>query len=91
MREPPQYMEEEEEEEEEYWPLNIRFELIEYILRRYGSLQAKDIAQILGCRTEEVRRILRELERSGRVRRAKLGKNYVWTPVEEPHLNFMYY
>lgn len=94
MREMPEYIQEEEEEgeeEEEYWPLNIRSEVIEYILRRYGCLQARDIAHILGCRTEDVRQTLRQLERSGRVRRAKLGRNYVWSPVEEPHLNLMYY
>jgi len=82
------YLEEEEEEEE--WPLNIRYELIEYLLRRYGALQARDIARILGCRMYLVQQVLRQLEHSGRVKRAKIGRSYVYSPKEEFH-GFMYY
>jgi len=83
--------EEEEEEEEEFWPLTVRYEVIEYILRRYGCLRARDIARILGCGLRDVNRTLRQLERSGRVRRAKLGGAQVWSSAEEPHLVPMYY
>lgn len=88
MIELPVYLEEEEEEEE--WPLNIRYELIEYLLRRYGALQARDIARILGCRMYLVQQVLRQLEHSGRVKRAKIGRSYVYSPKEEFH-GFMYY
>lgn len=87
---PPGYVEEEEEEEEEYWPLSIRYEVIEYLLRRYGALQARDIARILGCKMHIVQSVLRQLEHHGRAKRAKIGKNYVWSPKEEFH-GFMYY
>lgn len=91
----PEYIEEEEEEEEEpeeeYWPLTVRAEVIEYILRRYGCLKARDIACILGCRPSDVQHTLRHLERSGRVKKAKLGKSYVWSSMEEFHSNLMYY
>ena len=85
----PEYIEE-EEEEEDFWPLSIRYELIEYLLRRYGALQARDIARILGCKMHVVQQVLRQLERSGKVNRAKIGRNFVYSPKEESH-GFMYY
>lgn len=92
MQELPEYIEEvEDEEEQEFWPMSIRGEVIEYILRRYGSLKARDIAHILGCKIQDVRQILRQLERSGRVRKAKLGRNCKWASVEDLHSNLMYY
>jgi DNA-binding MarR family transcriptional regulator len=87
----PAWLEEEMEEEEMPWLLMIRLEIIEYILRRYGGLRAKDIARILGCKVYEVNRLLRQLESSGRVKRAKLGRNYVWSPIEEMPVGAMYY
>ncbi|MDI6883969.1 MAG: hypothetical protein QMD00_02345 [Hadesarchaea archaeon] len=92
MEEIPAYLEEEEEEEEEEeWALKIRHEVIEFILRRYGLLSAKDIAHALGWKVWEVNRALRHLETSGRVRRTKLGRTHVWTHMEEHQLNTMYY
>ena len=91
MQEIPEYVEEVEEEEQEFLPMSIRGEVIEYILRRYGSLKARDIAHILGCKLQDVRQILKQLERSGRVRKAKLGRNCTWVPVEDLHSNLMYY
>jgi DNA-binding MarR family transcriptional regulator len=91
---PSGYIEEEEEEEEfeeEYWPLTIRAEVIEYILRRCGCLKARDIARILGCKPSDVQQTLKQLERSGRVKKAKLGRSYVWSSMEEFHSNLMYY
>ena len=86
-----EYIDEEEDEEQEFWPMSIRGEIIEYILRRYGSLKARDIARILGCKIQDVSQLLRQLERSGRVRKAKLGRNYTWAPVEDMHSDLMYY
>jgi chromosome segregation and condensation protein ScpB len=92
MDELPDYIdEEEEEEEEEFWPITIRAELIEYVLRRYGSLKVRDLSRILGCKLQDVRQVLRQLERSGRVKKAKLGRNYIWASTEEFHSGFMYY
>ncbi|KUO41508.1 MAG: hypothetical protein AVW06_01380 [Hadesarchaea archaeon DG-33-1] len=91
MQEMPEYIEEVEEEEQEFLPMSIRGEVIEYILRRYGSLKARDIAHILGCKLQDVRQILKQLERSGRVRKAKLGRNCTWAHVEDLHSNLMYY
>ena len=90
MEELPEFVEEEEEEEED-WPRMIRLEVIEYILRRYGVLRAPDIARILGWKVREVNHVLHQLENSGRVRRMKLGRNYVWSSIEESHPNPMYY
>ena len=92
MKELPGYIDEEEEEEEdEFWPMAIRGEVIEYILHRYGSLKARDIAHILGCKLKDVRQVLKQLETSGRVRKAKLGRNYIWAPARDLHSNLMYY
>ena len=90
MEELPEFVEEEEEDEGD-WPRMIRLEVIEYILRRHGVLRAPDIASILEWKVREVNHVLRQLENSGRVRRTKLGKNYVWFPIEESHLTPMYY
>ena len=89
MEELPAYLEEEEEEEE--WVQDIKHEVIEFILRRYGLLSARDIARALGWKVWEVNRVLRHLEHSGRVKRTKLGRNHVWTHTEEHQLNLMYY
>ena len=88
MQEFPEFI---EEEEEEHWPTTIRLEIIEYILRRYGVLRAPDLAQILDWKVREVNRILRQLEGSGRAKRMKLGRKYVWSPIEESHLTPMHY
>lgn len=93
MEEFPKIAEEEEEEleeEEEEWHLKARLEVVEYLIRRFGNLRARDIAGILGCGDREVRPLLKRLERSGRVERLKLGRDFVWTPTEHrPEL--MYY
>lgn len=82
---------EEEEEEIEYFsPRKVRQELIEYLLRRYGGLQARDIARALGCQVKVVRQGLRNLERFGRVRRTRLGRSYLWHPATETTTDFMY-
>ncbi len=92
MEEPPTYLEEEEEEEEEEeWALKIKHEVIEFILRRYSLLSARDIAHALGWKVWEVNRALRYLETSGRVKRTKLGKTNVWTHIDEYRPNLMYY
>ena len=93
MEEFPGYIEEEEaadEGMEGFSPRSVRQELIEYLLRRYGSLQARDIARALGCQVKVVRQSLRQLEHFGRVKRTRLGRSYVWHPVKEQMTNFMY-
>lgn len=82
---------EEEEEEDEDWALKIRHEIIEFVLRRFGLLSASDLSRALKWKVGEVNRTLRELESSGRVKRTKLGRTYVWTHIEEHHFNKMYY
>lgn len=89
MEELPEFVEEEEEEED--WLRMVRLEVIEYILRRHGVLRAPDIARILEWKVREVNRVLRQLENSGRVKRTKLGRDYVWGPIEEPSFTLMYY
>lgn len=90
MEEMPIYLEDEEEEEED-WEQKIRHEVIEFVLRRFGLLSASDIARALNWKVGEINHALRELERSGRVRRTRLGRTYVWTHVEEYYSNKMYY
>jgi DNA-binding MarR family transcriptional regulator len=90
MEEMPIYLEDEEEEEED-WQLKIRHEVIEFVLRRFGLLSASDIARALNWKVGEINHALRELERSGRVKRTRLGRAYVWTHVDEYHTNKMYY
>ena len=82
---------EDEEEEDEDWALKIRHEIIEFVLRRFGLLSTSDLAHALKWKVGEVNRTLRELESSGRVKRTKLGRTYVWTHIEEHHFNKMYY
>jgi len=74
----------------DFSPQKVRQELIEYLLRRYGSLQARDIARALGCQVKVVRQSLRQLEQFGKVEKTRLGKNYVWHPIKEKTTNFMY-
>ena len=90
MEEIPVYLEDEEEEDED-GALRIRHEVIEFVLRRFGLLSAPDIARALNWKVGEINHTLRDLERSGRVRRTKLGKTYVWTHIEEHYSNKMYY
>ena len=93
MEEFPAYMEEEDMGDDAmggFSPQKVRQELIEYLLRRYGSLQARDIARALGCQVKVVRQSLRQLEHFGRVKRTRLGRSYVWHPVKEQMTNFMY-
>ncbi len=85
----PRYIEEEEEEEDT--ATKIKHEVIEFILRRYSLLSAGDMARVLGWKVKEVNQVLKNLENFGRVKRTKIGRSYVWTHVEERHLNPMYY
>lgn len=91
MNEFPVHLEEEAEEIEEAQPLRIKREVIEFILRRYGLLSARDISRALGWKVRDVNRVLKALESSGRVRRTKLGRSHVWTHIDEYLPNPMYY
>lgn len=91
MKEFPAYLEEEDGEAEENWALKIKYEIIEFILHRYGLLSARDIARALEWKVREVNHVLRNLESSGRVKRTKLGRTNVWTHIDEHRPNLMYY
>ncbi|MEW6222645.1 MAG: hypothetical protein AB1476_04975 [Candidatus Hadarchaeota archaeon] len=89
--EPIPYLEEDEEEEGEDWTESVRFEVVDFILRRYGTLRAQDIAKILGWRVRDVNGALQNLEKWGKVKRLKLGKTMAWTALEERGQSSMYY
>jgi Mn-dependent DtxR family transcriptional regulator len=92
MREFPPYLEEEEDiVDEEEWLERAKYEIVEFILRRYGVLRAGDIAKILNWKTKEVNSVLRNLESWGRIRRTKLGRTLAWAHLEEHIPNPMYY
>jgi predicted ArsR family transcriptional regulator len=85
----PPPIEEDEEEEESETIDEVRLEIIEFLLRRYGSLTPTDISKILGWKTRQIREFLVKLEHWGRAERIKLGRKQVWTYREIPTL--MYY
>jgi transcription initiation factor IIE alpha subunit len=88
----PPYLEEEEEiVDEEEWFERAKIEIVEFILRRYGVLRARDIARILKWKTQEVNSVLRNLESWGRIKRTKLGRTLAWAHMEERVPNPMYY
>jgi len=93
MREAPIYLEEDEEEhdEEEDWSLEVKRSVVEFVLRRFGIMSSADIARALNWKVREVNQVLKYLECYGRVKHAKLGRNHIWTPVEESYLSPMYY
>jgi uncharacterized protein with PIN domain len=85
------YLEEEEEEEEEDWTETVRLEVVEFVLRRYGTLRAQDLARVLNWRVKEVNQALHGLEHFGKVKRLKLGKTLAWATPEDRHQAPMYY
>lgn len=90
MRFPPILPPEEDEEEEIDWVEEARIEIVEYLLRRYGNLAARDIAKVLGWKTGEVNEILAVLEHQGRVEKVKLGRKQIWV-YRERSQSLMYY
>lgn len=92
MEEYPIYIEEDEDEMEGAdWSLDVKRAVVEFVLRRFGLLSSADIARALSWKVSEVNKVLSKLEGSGQVKRAKLGRNYVWAPAEERHISPMYY
>jgi uncharacterized membrane protein len=81
----------EDEDVEEPVPMNIRFEVIEYILRKYGGFRARDLASILGCKVKDVSDVLKQLEKEGKIKRAKLGHSCIWAPIEDRSNLSIYY
>lgn len=79
------------EEDRSLSPKEVRKELILYLLRNYGDLQTKDIAEVLGYKPRTVRRSLKKLKESGKVEADKLGRSYLWSPVEEEKERMMYF
>lgn len=84
-------IENDDENEESFSPKAARRELILYLLRRYGSLQTKEIAQVMGYTPRTIRRALKELEKIGEVEGEKIGRSYVWSPREESKGKWMYF
>jgi len=87
----PHYLEEEDLDDEGEWLEKARYEIVEFILRRYGVLRSRDIARILNWKVREVTGVLKTLESFGRVKRTRLGKTQAWCPMEERFQNLMYY
>lgn len=79
------------DEEKSFSPKEIRRELILYLLRKYGSLQTKEIAKVLGHNPRTIRRTLKRLEESGKVEGDKLGRSYVWSRSEDMERRPMYF
>ncbi|MGC8816392.1 MAG: hypothetical protein ACP5PX_01035 [Candidatus Hadarchaeum sp.] len=93
MREAPIYLEEDEDdfESEEDLSMEIKRSVVEFVVRRFGLYSSADIAKALNWKVREVNRVLKHLECSGRVKREKIGKTFIWMPVEERHISPMYY
>jgi len=77
------YLEEDDEEEEEDWTETVRLEVVEFVLRRYGTLRAQDLAKVLNWRVKEVNQALHDLEHFGKVTRLQLGKTLAWATKED--------
>jgi len=86
----PEMLEEEEEEEEEDWITAARLEILEYLLRRYGNLRVKDLAEILGCKPAVIQPLLKRLEGWGRIKCLKVGRSSVWV-INERFPDTIYY
>ncbi|KXB06270.1 hypothetical protein AKJ53_00850 [candidate division MSBL1 archaeon SCGC-AAA382F02] len=78
-------------EEKSLSPKEVRQELILYLLQKYGSLQTKDIAKVLGHKPRTIRRTLKKLKESGEVESEKLGRKYIWAPSEDDFERSMYF
>ncbi len=93
MRDSPIYIEEDEGdgESDEEISLEIKQSVVEFVLRRFGLFSSADIARALNWKVRDVNQVLKNLECSGRVKHAKLGRSSIWTPVEERHISPMYY
>jgi Mn-dependent DtxR family transcriptional regulator len=88
--EPVPYLEEDDEEEED-WTENVRLEVIDFVLKRYGTLRAQDIAKVLNWKLRDVNQALQNLEHCGKVKRMKQGKSFTWAPIEDRCHSPMYY
>jgi DNA-binding MarR family transcriptional regulator len=92
MEEHAVYLEEDEDEfDEDDSILEIKRCVVEFVLRRFGLLSAADIARALEWKVKDVNQVLKNLEGHGRVKRAKLGRSYVWAPVDERYQTPMHY
>lgn len=65
-------------EEKSFNPKKIRMEVIKFLLRKYGNLRTKEIAEILGLSERTIRRTLKKLENLEKARKVKVGKSYIW-------------
>lgn len=78
-------------EEESFSPKKVRKEMIMFLLRKYGNLQTKEIAKVLGYKPRTIRRTLKKLEDSGKVEADKLGRSYIWSPIKDKKEGLMYF
>lgn len=76
---------------ESFSPKEVRQDLIMYLLRKYGDLQTKEISKVLGHKPRTIRRALKKLEESGKVKGDKLGRSYIWSPSEEEIDRLIYF
>lgn len=72
-------------------PKEMRREVILYLLYKYENLRTKEIAKVLGQSPRTVRRSLKKLEDSGKVKSDRLGRGYVWSPAEEEQDRLIYF
>lgn len=72
-------------------PKEMRREVILYLLYRYGNLRTKEIAKVLGQNPRTVRRSLKKMEESGKVKSDRLGRGYVWSPANEEQDRLIYF
>ncbi len=79
------------QENDSFSPEKIRRELILYLLQNYGSLRTKEISKILGQKPRTIRRDLSKLRDLGKIEGEKLGKGYVWSPLNEEKDKSMYF
>lgn len=75
--------EDERKNKESFKPKKVRKELIMFMLQKYGSLKTSEIAKVLGHSRRTIRRTLKKLEESDRVEGEKMGRSYIWSPVEK--------
>lgn len=87
----PFILEEDEDMDDEEWLEHAKYEIVEFILRRFGVMSSRDISKILGWKTTEVNSVLKNLETWGRIRRTKLGRNLAWAHMEDHIHNPMFY
>lgn len=81
----------ESDEKDSFSPNKVRKELIVYLLRNYEGLTVKDISEVLGQKPRTIRRDLNRLKESGFVEKERLGKEYIWSLIEDGEGESIYF